>query len=280
MRFPLLLMVISLTMNAQLTPDPKDPQYQAKGDQKRAYKFPGTGESIPYHLYVPLKWNKNTKLPLVVVLHGANQGADTVFERADGILGKTAEEKGYIVVAPIGYRENGGYNNPFRIVPAPRPAGAGGGAAKGKGKGAPAAPPTAQDRERSEQDVLNVADLVAKEYNADPNRTYLMGNSMGGGGTWYLGQKFPERWAAIAPSAGPVSPDEYPYARLKNLPTLILHGDADDVTSFDASKVMLEKAKAAGVKVEFLPIKGGDHYLAWTQVVPQVFDFFAKHRRK
>jgi predicted peptidase len=266
-----------------VSPDPKDPQYQSKGDQKRTYIFPETGESIPYHIYVPTKWNKNTKLPLVIVLHGANQGADTVFERNDGILGKTAEQHGYIVAAPIGYREAGGYNNQFRIVPAARPAGAA--APKGpdnnkKGKGGPATPLTAQDRERSEQDVLNVADLVAKEYNADPNRRYLMGNSMGGGGTWYLGQKYPERWTAIAPSAGPVSPDEFPYARLKNVPVLVLHGVQDQVTSFDASKTMFEKAKAAGVNAEFLPIQEGDHFLAWTTVVPQIFDFFDKHKKK
>ena len=103
---------------------------------------------------------------------------------------------------------------------------------------------------------------------------------MGGGGTWYLGQKFPQRWAAMAPSAGPVAVEEYPYARLRTLPTLILHGDADTVTSFDASKIMFERAKSAGVPVEFLPIKDGDHYLAWTQVVPQIFDFFEKHRKK
>src|SRR5207247_9134281 len=99
-------------------PDPKDPQYQAKGDQKRTYSFPGTGESIPYHLYVPSKWNPNTKLPLVVVTHGASQAADIPFQRGEGALGKIAEERGYIVVGVTGYKANatgvdGCYNNPF-----------------------------------------------------------------------------------------------------------------------------------------------------------------------
>ena len=256
---------------------------QTKGDQKRTYSFPGTGESIPYHLYVPSRWNLNTRLPLVVVLHGANQGPDVVFERADGVLGKVAEQKGFIVVAPIGYRPNGGYNNSFRIVPAPRTPGAAPPQPPNDNKdkkGPPPAPLTAQDRERSEQDVLMVADMVAKEYNVDPKRVYLMGNSMGGGGTWYLGQKYPERWAALAPSAGPVSPDDYPYARLKDTPTLVVHGVLDAVTSFEASKTMYEKAKAAGVNAEFLPIKEGDHYLAWTNVVADIFNFFDKHQKK
>src|SRR5262245_3660462 len=67
-------------------PDPKDPQFHAKGDQKRAYLFPGTGESIPYHLYVPSKWTATTRLPLVVVTHGASQPADAPFQRGDGAL--------------------------------------------------------------------------------------------------------------------------------------------------------------------------------------------------
>ena len=51
-----------------VAPNPKDPQYQTKGEQNRTYLFPGTTESIPYHLYVPSKWKPGVKLPLVIVL--------------------------------------------------------------------------------------------------------------------------------------------------------------------------------------------------------------------
>src|SRR5205823_11434123 len=95
--FALSLAAVALAQAPQ--PDPKDPQYQAKGDQKRTYSFPGTGESIPYHLYVPAKWDKNTKLPLVIVTHGASQPADAPFVRGDGALAKIAEERGYVVAA-------------------------------------------------------------------------------------------------------------------------------------------------------------------------------------
>src|SRR5215467_6329614 len=142
------LVAVTGVMAQAPSPDPKDPQYQAKGDQKRTYAFPGTGESIPYHLYVPSKWTPNTKLPLVVVTHGASQAADVPFQRGDGGLGKIAEQRGYIVVGVTGYKANatvvaGGYNNPFAMVPAPRPAGnaAGGGGGAGRGGGAPAGAP-------------------------------------------------------------------------------------------------------------------------------------------
>ena len=270
-------------------PDPKDPQYQAKGDQKRTYPFPGTGETIPYHLYVPSKWSKGSQLPLVVVTHGASQPADAPFQRGDGALAKIAEERGYVVVAVTGYKPQatvveGGYNNPFKMVPAPRPTGtpAAGGAPRGggAGRGPAPAPATAEDFQRSEQDILYVTDLVAKEYNTDPNRTYLMGNSAGGGAVWYLAQKYPERWTAISPSAGPLTPEEFPYAKLKNIPVLAVHGDQDTTMSYDASKQMVELAKKAGVDASFLGVPGGSHTEAWTKVLPETFDFFEKHKTK
>src|SRR5215467_12981621 len=142
--FPMLITLIALSaavLHAQAPqPDPKDAQYQAKGDQKRTYSFPGTGESIPYHLYVPAKWIKTTRLPLVVVTHGASQPADAPFQRGDGALAKIAEERGYVVVAVTGYKPqatvvDGGYNNPFKMVPAPRPAAAAGDQRAGGGGG-------------------------------------------------------------------------------------------------------------------------------------------------
>ena len=40
-------------------PDSKSANYQAKGEQAKTYTFPGTTESIAYHIYVPMKWDKN-----------------------------------------------------------------------------------------------------------------------------------------------------------------------------------------------------------------------------
>jgi len=211
-------------------------------------------------------------------------------------LAKIAEERGYVVAAITGYKPqatvvDGGYNNPFKMVPAPRPAapegqraGGGGGGARagGGGGGRGAAPPAAtkEDFERSEMDILYVTDLVAKEYNTDPNRTYLMGNSAGGGAVWYLAQKYPERWTAISPSAGPLTPEEFPYSKLKNIPVLAVHGDQDTTMSYDASKQMVELAKKAGVDATFIGVPGGSHTEAWTKVLPETFDFFEKNKTK
>src|SRR5262249_9384262 len=54
-------------------------------------------------------------------------------------------------------------------------------------------------------DALEVLALAGKELDTDPRRTFLTGHSMGGHGTWHLGVTYPDRFAAIGPSAGWVS---------------------------------------------------------------------------
>jgi poly(3-hydroxybutyrate) depolymerase len=266
-------------------PDPQSPQYQGKGEQDRSYEFPGTGEKIAYHLYVPAKWTPSMKLPLVIVTHGAAQAAAAPFQRpmANPTLAKTAEERGYIVAAVTGYHANatgvGGWNVPYKMVLVPRPPVAGG---SGPGARPAAAPPTAQDFERAEQDVLFVTDLVAKEYNVDPQRIYLMGNSSGGSAVWAYAAQYPQRWAAIAPSAAPLEDANFPYQKLKQVPVLVIHGDKDTVMVFDASKAMVDHAQAKGVNATWLPVADGAHTDAWAQpqVIERIFDFFDAHKKR
>ncbi|MCS6829452.1 MAG: prolyl oligopeptidase family serine peptidase [Armatimonadota bacterium] len=54
-------------------------------------------------------------------------------------------------------------------------------------------------------DALEVLELAQKRWRTDPYRVYLTGHSMGGHGTWHVGLTHPDRFAAIAPSAGWVS---------------------------------------------------------------------------
>jgi poly(3-hydroxybutyrate) depolymerase len=104
-------------------------------------------------------------------------------------------------------------------------------------------------------DTMEVLDLATQSLDPDPARVYLTGHSMGGHGTWNVGVLFPDRFAAIAPSAAWVSFWSYTGARnfddessveaimrravapsdtlslienLKQDGVYILHGDADD----------------------------------------------------
>ena len=283
------MFVLAATVaNAQAPqPDPKSPQYRATGEQDRTYTFPGTSESIPYHIYVPTTWNASKKLPLVVVTHGANQPSTAPFQRpmTDPTLAKTAEARGFIVAAVTGYHANatavGGWNVPYKMVQVVKPGGGGRGG-QGGGRGPAAAPPTEEDFKRAEMDVLYVGDLVAKEYNVDPNRIYLMGNSSGGSAVWTYATRYPERWTAIAPSAAPLEDETFPYEKLKTVPVLVIHGDMDTTMVFSASEAMVQHAKAKGVNATWLPVPGGAHTDAWAQpaIIGQIFDFFDAHKTK
>src|SRR5262249_37686614 len=55
------------------------------------------------------------------------------------------------------------------------------------------------------RDAIEVLELAQRELGTDPRRTYLTGHSMGGHGVWQVGATFPDRFAAIGPSAGWIS---------------------------------------------------------------------------
>ncbi len=58
-------------------------------------------------------------------------------------------------------------------------------------------------------DAMEVLEIARKSLGTDPRRTYLTGHSMGGHGAWHLGVTYPDRWAAIGPSAAWVSFSTY-----------------------------------------------------------------------
>src|SRR3954470_17217399 len=77
-------------------PSPTAPLYQAKGEQYRIYNFPGTGESIPYRLFVPSRWTAKKKLPILVTLRAGN-AVDGHYRPGNDLV-KEGEKRGYLVV--------------------------------------------------------------------------------------------------------------------------------------------------------------------------------------
>jgi poly(3-hydroxybutyrate) depolymerase len=173
-----------------LQPNPRGPLYQHTGEQYRVYDFPGTGESIPYRLFVPSRWKAGARLPLLVTLRAGTSVNNSY--RDPNSLVTEAEKRGYLVVTPMGYRPLAQpyYGSAYRIA---RPNAA-----------APAAGWTPQENERAEQDVINVIDLVMKEYGVDPGRVFLHGQNPSGSGALHLGAKYPDRFAALVISSGPI----------------------------------------------------------------------------
>ncbi len=85
----------------------------------------------------------------------------------------------------------------------------------------------------AESDVLAVLAEVQKHYSIDTQRVYLLGNSMGGGGTWSIASRYPDLFAAVIPAAGYVRKNCF--SNFSHLPLLTVHGRKDSVVSSDYS---------------------------------------------
>ena len=122
-------------------------------------------------------------------------------------------------------------------------------------------------------DALEVLNIATNQLQVDQERIYLTGHSMGGHGTWHIGSLYPDKFAAIAPSAGWISywsyrPNRQPDAERGNpleqmlsratlssrttkmvdnyesLGIYIIHGGDDQVVRADESRKMAELLEA------------------------------------
>ena len=158
----------------------------------------------PYRLYVPTNWDGQAKLPLVMFLHGSGADESTYIDANNKQMLTLAQQRGYILVAPLG--DAGAYGNFLRLS---SPFGKPDEAAK---LIAQITPDSERTNELSEKDVINVLELILAEYPVDRAAMFLTGHSMGSGGTWYIGGKYPSYWKGLAPMSGPfVQETGYPW---------------------------------------------------------------------
>jgi predicted peptidase len=257
--------------NSLATPD--SPQWRAKGDQRRSYRLPDTGAEIHYRVYVPTNWDGKSKLPLVMMLHGGGSDENQYLDSKSKQLLRLAEQHGYLLVSPLGYSRTGAYGTCLRL-----PAVFGQPEEAVKMRTALTA-----DKERSlelsEKDVINVLEIVLNEYPVDRASMFLTGHSMGSGGTWYLGAKYPDYWAALAPMSGPFVEEAcYPWDRIRKMPIFMTEGTGA-TPSLAGSRKMRDWMKEHGFKLEYKEVEA-DHPGMVPLVLPEVFDFFDRCRAK
>jgi poly(3-hydroxybutyrate) depolymerase len=227
------------------------------GDMKRHYMLEAANEIMPYRMYVPASYTTSKAFPLIVALHGLGGTEDSFFEGYDRKLPELAEQHGYIVAAPLGYRVDGSY---------------------GWGVGnAPADPVMRRVQEFSEQDVMQVLQRVRQHYKIDESRIYLMGHSMGGIGTWKIAAKYPDIWAAIGPISGSGAPPTI--ERFRHVPEIVVHGDNDPTVPVAGSRAMVEKMKELGVEVKYIEVPGGTHSSVVGPNIGALLDFFDAHKK-
>lgn len=245
---------------------PPDPRVQ-----QRKYHFEDTNEDLPYALYVSSKVTKDRPAPLIVMLHGLGGDHNNLLRSPAVDL---AEEGGYIIVGPMGYNPRGWYGTPTG------PPRAGGN--KGKAPAPNNDPPNL--RELSEKDVMNVLDLVRKEFNVDPHRTYLMGHSMGGAGALYLGVKYASNWAAIgalAPAAFAMQANakEMLTPVKDTLPVIVVQGGSDTAVPVDRTRQWVATMTELKMNYKYVEMGPEDHGSIIPKGMPEIFRFFAEHSK-
>ncbi len=238
----------------------KDPFAGKTGVFIKAFRSDLDDTLQPYALYVPRSYTPSRLYPLLVSLHGATSNHRINIRRVFGFGNRPGEsdyeatrnevelpQVDFIVASPYGRGETAGYHG------------------------------------ISEQDVLRVMADVQKAYSIDPDRVYLTGLSMGGGGTWHIGLRYPDKFAAIVPvcAVGDMDlsfkPGTLPdYGRqlysvngpsaiaenASNLMVFIYHGDMDDAVPVGASRRMVEKFKSFGwldKNVHYFELPGVQH---------------------
>ncbi len=159
-------------------------------------------------------------------------------------------------------------------------------------------------------DGLEVFNIAKNKFNIDENRVYLTGHSMGGHGTWQLGINYPDKFAALGPSAGWISiwsyrikpttdssdikkmllrstkhSDTYAFTNnLKSNGIYILQGDADDNVPPQQATSMVENLSKFHKDFIYYEEPGAGHWwdnsdepgadcVDWMPM----FDFFAHH---
>lgn len=180
-------------------------------------------DTYGYRVFIPPHWNGRRKCAVILFLHGSGErGDDNEAQTKNGIrllIAQNEDQFPAVVVCPQ-CREHMSWTDPAM-----------------------------------EAMALKALDQSLTEFNGDPARVYLTGLSMGGYGTWDLAQKYPQRWAAIAPCCGgivypgqtlPAKPsgapaDPYTPAaqKVSHLPIWVFHGEADPTVPVSESRQMV-----------------------------------------
>jgi poly(3-hydroxybutyrate) depolymerase len=211
----------------------------------------------PYALYLPKNYDPQRAYPLVLSLHGAWSNHRLNLKRVFGFSNRggesDAEATRYFPMLP---------DVDFIVA-------------------SPLARGTLGYTLFAESDVWAVLDDVKKRFSIDPDRVYLTGLSMGGGGTLAIALARPDVFAAIVP----VCPAAFGNERDKignaiNLPAWFHHGDKDPLVNVDISRQLTRRLKDFGGQVEYSEYPGVLHN-SWETAYQdaRIFSWFAKHKR-
>lgn len=210
-----------------------------QGRSRHVVRHPVTGELVPWLAWMPpgARAEPRTQRPLVVVLHGLGAREESWFQYGGGLLEREAQARGWLVVAPHGWRADGFWMG------------------------------------RAEEALLAVVDAACARLPVDRARIALVGHSMGAFGTLRVAARHPERFAALGAIAGGGRFDWLEGAG--RVPALLVHGDADRTVPAALSRTLAAVAKSRGLPWRYSEIAGAGHVDVVARSLKDVLDHCA-----
>ncbi len=101
----------------------------------------------------------------------------------------------------------------------------------------------------AEADVFEMWNDIAQHYHLNPRLTDITGYSMGGGGTYSLGSRWPDLWARAFPIVGPPT-SAGSFKNFRNIPMLAWYGQNDELVGPEMSEEAFQNALSAGIRYD------------------------------
>lgn len=225
------------------------------------------GARTAYQVFVPAA-DAPRPLPVVLFLHGSGERGDDGARQTTAGLGPYLRSRGHDLPALVVFPQS----------------------------------PEGRSWEDGVADMaMAVLGAATSEFEGDPRRTSLTGMSRGGYGTWSLALRAPDRFAALVPVCGGITPPgtrpglerlevsavraaDDPFAdaarRLRHIPGWIFHGARDDVIPPQQSRRMYAALRDAGADVRYSEFPDADHN-SWDSAyaMPALWDWLLAQRR-
>lgn len=240
-----------------------------------AYWNEDTHTLEPVVVYIPTTYNAKTPNKMVVQLHGAGGNAMTYPDGNNGQqIMQCAEKYGYIVMWVNSYAKQcnfGMWVQPAGQLPItdktdPKNPG---GYSEAK----------LADIKLSGENVQKAMDFVESKWNIDKKNVFVMGQSMGGCGTWFQATAYGDRFKAASPSGAFVEPAYFDWSTVK-IPVRYV-GGTEDHNGFDLMLNAYDIAMKQGANiVEFIPVAGAGHGSEWPAVLEETYQFFESYVTK
>jgi predicted peptidase len=181
------------------------------------------GVKMPYRLFIPPGYDSSKKYPLIFWFHGgsgrgSNNESQISNENEKGSHVWTTPENqatfpAFVLAPQCAQNEN--WSNPdFNEVAGPL------------------------------QLAMEIFAVVQKDYSIDPDRSFLVGQSMGGLGVWTLLQSYPQLWAGAVVVS---SYDNFTNVQaITRVPLWIFQSEMDMTVPVDLVRQMVKQIKKAG----------------------------------